>query len=349
LTVRDAIGALPVPAFFQRNLNPAEIPHHQNHWTMNPKSPKFSNGFEKSGRSFRKLSWDQPSPTVAYGHREMHVHPSGTRRVSIFEAMLLQGFPSTYQLLGNFSEQVEQVSNAVPPPLASALARSIQTSLYDRINRIQTQLLNWFEEHQRHFPWRETNDPYRILIAEKLLQQTAATPKVVQAYQEITQQYPHPNALAQASVNKLRKIIAPLGFNYRAAELPRLAQHIVELYEGRVPAKLDQLLGLPGLGDYSARAILAFAYQQDVPIVDTNLARLLYRLHGIKQPLPKNPARNRQLIAMAAALLPKGKAREFNLAALDLCALVCIARQPACAVCPLREECVQGRLATASG
>lgn len=347
LTVRDALGTLPEPAFFQRALNPAEIPYHPNHWAMNPRSPKFSNGFEKSGRSFRRLPWDQPSWTVAYGHREMHVHPNGNRRVSVFEAILLQGFPSTYQLQGNFTEQVEQVSNAVPPPLANALARAMQASLYERIARLQAKLLNWFAAHQRHFPWRETSDPYQILLAEKLLQQTAATPKVVQAFREITQQYPDLKTLARASVSKLRKIIAPLGFSYRAEELPRLAQQIVKLHGGAVPAELHQLLKLPGLGDYGARAVLAFAYQQDVPIVDTNIARLLYRLHGITQPLPKNPARNRQLIEMAAALVPKGKARDFNLAALDLCALICTARQPACAGCPLREECVYGCKVTA--
>ena len=86
---------------------------------------------DQTGRSFRRLKWDQPSPTVAYGHREIHVHPSGRRRLSIYEAMLLQGFPDEFVLEGNLSAQVEQVSNAVPPPLARSLATAIKEALQE--------------------------------------------------------------------------------------------------------------------------------------------------------------------------------------------------------------------------
>lgn len=126
LTVRSAIGGLPGPAFFSRDLARSDIPHHENHWTMQPRSVRFQNPqlLSTTGRTFRRLEWDRPSPTVAYGHREIHVHPSGDRRLSIFEAMLLQGFPAHFVLEGTLSDQVEQVSNAVPPPLAEALARA---------------------------------------------------------------------------------------------------------------------------------------------------------------------------------------------------------------------------------
>ncbi|WP_407177481.1 DNA cytosine methyltransferase [Bradyrhizobium sp. STM 3562] len=130
LTVRDAIGALPEPKFFSRNLTERDIPHHPNHWTMNPVSPRFQKrSAAHIGRCFKQLSWHKPSPTIAFGHREIYVHPSGKRRLSIFEAMLLQGFPKTFVLAGNLSEQVEQVSNAVPPPLAKSLAAAIKHSL----------------------------------------------------------------------------------------------------------------------------------------------------------------------------------------------------------------------------
>jgi len=130
-TVRQAIGNLAPPVFFARDLNPSEIPVHQNHWTMRPKSPRFLNpeAPQKKCRSFKRLSWDKPSPTIAFGHREIHVHPSGTRRLSIYEAMLLQGFPSEFILEGNLSEQVEQVSNAVPPPLARSIALAVKLAL----------------------------------------------------------------------------------------------------------------------------------------------------------------------------------------------------------------------------
>lgn len=132
LTVRNAIEGLPEPAYFQRGLDKAEIPYHENHWTMRPVSKKFSlpGGARSSGRSFRRLDWDKPSLTVAYGNREIHVHPEGHRRLSIYEAMILQGFPYDFVLEGTLSEQVDQVSNAVPPPLAQALAIAIQEAFY---------------------------------------------------------------------------------------------------------------------------------------------------------------------------------------------------------------------------
>jgi len=128
--VRDAIGSLPRPKFFSHGLSEEDIPHHPNHWTMNPVSPRFkAKTAPHGGRCFKQLSWLKPSPTIAFGHREIYVHPNGKRRLSIFEAMLLQGFPETFVLEGNLSEQVEQVSNAVPPPLAKSVAAAIRRTL----------------------------------------------------------------------------------------------------------------------------------------------------------------------------------------------------------------------------
>lgn len=131
LTVRGAIGHLPQPAFFSRGLSADDIPSHPNHWTMTPRSKRFKGEADgpAPSRSFRRLSWNKPSPTVAYGHREIHVHPDGTRRLSIYEAMLLQGFPASFVLEGTLSQQVEQVSNAVPPPLARSLAAATREAL----------------------------------------------------------------------------------------------------------------------------------------------------------------------------------------------------------------------------
>lgn len=133
LTLRDCISNLPEPVFYKKGLDSSQFPIHPNHWTMQPKSKKFKNlpppEIKKKPRSFRRLYWDQPSDTVAYGHNEIHIHPNGDRRLSIYEAMLLQGFPSGrdgYQLLGTLSEQVSLVSDAVPPPLANILAHSIK-------------------------------------------------------------------------------------------------------------------------------------------------------------------------------------------------------------------------------
>ncbi|MGY6273869.1 DNA cytosine methyltransferase [Achromobacter denitrificans] len=134
VTVKQAIGNLPEATLFERTLTPAEIGHHPNHWTMRPKSARFSVpqvSTRRPGRCFVKLDWDKPSRTVAYGHREIHVHPNGHRRLSIYEAMLLQGFPKEYRLMGTLSQQVTQVSNAVPPPVATALATQLISHLTD--------------------------------------------------------------------------------------------------------------------------------------------------------------------------------------------------------------------------
>ena len=130
-TVREVIGDLEEPAYFQHGLDPDDFPLHRNHWTMQPRSPRFENPDTSTGdgRSFKRLQWDVASPTIAFGHREIHVHPSGHRRLSIYEALLLQGFPDSFELEGNLSEQVEQVSNAVPPPLARSVANAVKLAL----------------------------------------------------------------------------------------------------------------------------------------------------------------------------------------------------------------------------
>lgn len=129
--VADFISDLPEPAFFSYKIEIEDIPHHPNHWTMRPKSKRFLSGdMPAGGRSFIKVEWDKPSRTVAYGNREIHIHPSGTRRLSIYEAMLLQGFEHDYVLSGNLSEQVKQVSNAVPPPVAFQIAKSLREQLF---------------------------------------------------------------------------------------------------------------------------------------------------------------------------------------------------------------------------
>lgn len=184
------------------------------------------------------------------------------------------------------------------------------------------------------------------MVAEKLLQQTAATKAVTEAYTEITRRYPNASALGRAPLRALQRIISPLGFHYRANELKRLAKAILARHAGRIPCELRDLLHLPGVGDYCARAVLAFGFQKDLPIVDTNVARFLYRVFGLRGSLPNNPARNRKLIQLAASLVPQGRARDFNLAVLDLCATVCTASAPDCLRCPLRKECVFGRSET---
>ena len=129
-TVSDAILDLGEPTLFERGLDMSRHPVHPNHWCMVPKSDRFKDNRlipgDCSQRSFRTLEWERPSYTVAYGNREVHVHPSGVRRLSVYEAMLLQGYPSDYVLRGTMSDQFQQVSQAVPPPMAKAVAEAIK-------------------------------------------------------------------------------------------------------------------------------------------------------------------------------------------------------------------------------
>lgn len=133
-TLASVLKGLPEPAYFSKNADPREFPHHPNHWCMAPKSPRFASGGltegDSSHRSFKVLAWDKPSVTVAYGHREVHVHPDCHRRLSIYEAMQLQGFPHEYELLGSLSSQIDQVSEAVPPAMAEAVAHSVSAMLH---------------------------------------------------------------------------------------------------------------------------------------------------------------------------------------------------------------------------
>ena len=132
-TVRDCIHGLPEPVYNSPGLDPRSFPVHPNHWCLVPRSSKFADAKleegQMYGRSFRTLCWDKPSWAVAYGHREVHVHPNGHRRLSIYEAMLLQTFPKTYQLTGNMSAQIRLVSEAVPVRLAWHIAKSVRESL----------------------------------------------------------------------------------------------------------------------------------------------------------------------------------------------------------------------------
>lgn len=134
LTVASKLKGLPPPLLFKRGTQKDDIAFHPNHWTMNPQSRKFTDGSltnsHKQGRSFRVLEWEKPSLTVAYGNREIHIHPDAQRRLSVYEAMLLQGFPGHYELIGTLSDQIRQVSDTIPPQLGAALGKAIYDTLY---------------------------------------------------------------------------------------------------------------------------------------------------------------------------------------------------------------------------
>lgn len=200
-------------------------------------------------------------------------------------------------------------------------------------------MLTWFSWAKRDFPWRQSEDPFAILIAEKLLQQTAAREAVRKAFQTLLETYPTPEQLADASPQDVHLVLAPLGLNYRADELRELCRVLIADHGGKVPSTKKELLTLPGVGEYTARAVLCFAYGHNIAIVDTNVARVLYRVYGLTGRFPSNPARKRNLIELADQMIPAGRAKEFNLAILDLAADVCRPRRPKCNLCPISQDC----------
>lgn len=204
---------------------------------------------------------------------------------------------------------------------------------------IQKYLLDWFAHTGRQFPWRLTTNSYEVLLAEKLLQQTTVRNDVIIAYQKLLIMYPTICKLSKAENKHIEAIIQPLGLHYRAQEIIKLAQFIIDKHNGVIPKNLELLLQLPGIGDYTARALLCFAFGEDTPVVDTNVARIFYRLFNLPGKMPQNPARKRALIEIAETLVPVGMARQFNWALIDLGALVCKTATPKCAECPLEAIC----------
>lgn len=196
-------------------------------------------------------------------------------------------------------------------------------------------LRTWFRAHQRIIVWRSPDTtPWGILLSEVMSQQTPVA-RVEPIWQEWIERWPTPTAFAAASPDEILRSWGSLGYPRRALRLLECARAIVRDHDGEVPALLDDLLALPGIGDYTARAVLAFAFGQAVPVVDTNVRRVVSRLvHGAFLP---GPARRADL-ADVEALLPKDWAPEFSVAIMELGALVCTPT-PRCAACPMSDQC----------
>ena len=358
MPARVVLDGLPEPAFCQKKLDPIEVPHHPNHVAMVPKSKKFTNGMLEPGgyrgRSFRVLSWDKPSYTVAYGHREVHVHPNMHRRLSIYEAMRLQGFPHSYELRGTFSQQVQLISDALPPPLGKGLAAAISKGLgytpqsqipcehttkpdEDTCVRVPVDFFaNWFKTHGRSFPWREEGvSPFGILLAEVLLKQTRAE-MVAKVWPALCKKYLNAARLESTGPEDLHHDISCLGFGrQRVTALRELSAAISE--NGGLPTQPAGLMKLPYVGVYSAHAVACFAFGLHVPVVDLSIVRLLSRLMGIEP--PSDIRRAAEVWRTAETLLPSKDVKEHNYGLLDFAAGMCKAKSPRCDECPLASTC----------
>lgn len=206
----------------------------------------------------------------------------------------------------------------------------------DERRRLQDALMAWSDTTRRDLPWRRTRDPWAILVSEVMLQQTQVA-RVEPKYAEFLASFPTPAACAAAPVADVVRLWSGLGYNRRAVNLHRTAEAVVAEHAGQIPGHLDALLALPGVGPYTARAVLAFAFERDHGVVDTNAARFLARAVA-----------GRRLTAAVAqghadGMVPRGDAWVWNQAVLDLGATVCTKRAPRCGDCPVSSACAWRR------
>ena len=194
-------------------------------------------------------------------------------------------------------------------------------------------LLSWGDAELRDLPWRRTRDPWAILVAETMLQQTQVA-RVVPRWHAFLETFPTPAACAAAPVGEVVRLWDGLGYNRRAANLHRAATVIAEEHDGAVPTELDDLLALPGVGAYTARAILAFAMERDGHgVLDTNVARVLARAVSGRR------LRAREAQQLADSLVPAGRSWAWNQTVMELGAVVCTKRAPRCEACPVAAAC----------
>jgi A/G-specific adenine glycosylase len=205
-----------------------------------------------------------------------------------------------------------------------------------KIRWFQRRLKAWAGQNYRDFPWRRTCDPYAILVAELLLQKTAAA-TVAPIYQEFLDRYPTLADLAAAPAGEVAGLLQPLGLFFRADKLRESVRVILENYQGNVPPSEAQLLQLPGVGKYIARSICANAFGQPKAVLDTNVARILQRFFGIDG--GKVKSRSPELWFAAETVAPKQQVGPWNLGLLDFGAAVCTAKNPRCGECPLQQQC----------
>jgi A/G-specific adenine glycosylase len=205
-------------------------------------------------------------------------------------------------------------------------------------------LLAWYRRHGRDLPWRRTRNPYEILVSEVMLQQTQVK-RVLEFYPRFLARYPTAEELAAAPESAVREAWDGLGYYRRASNLQRAAIEVADRHGGRFPETPEELVRLPGIGRYTAGAVASFAFGADAAILDTNAARVLTRVFGAGR---RRKGREARLWALAQAAIPAGRGYPFNQGIMDLGAMVCTARRPACPGCPVRRACRTGREATPS-
>ena len=188
------------------------------------------------------------------------------------------------------------------------------------------------------FPWRQTNDPFKILVSELFLRKTARK-QVSRLYEQFFSMYPTFEALHKADTKSIEMVIRPLGMEHiRAVALKEIAEVILSAHDGSVPCQREQLLGLPHIGPYITNAVLCFAFGKDAPLLDTNVVRVTSRIFSLRSK-KKRVREDPEMWEAVQVMIPKGEGRDFNLAILDFAFSICTAKNPKCSICPMLNIC----------
>ena len=204
--------------------------------------------------------------------------------------------------------------------------------------KFRRRLLSWYRQKGRDLPWRDTRDPYAILVSEFMLQQTQVA-TVIPYYSKWLLRFPDFGSLARASENEVLRMWQGLGYYARARNLHATAKTVMDRHDGAFPREIQQMQQLPGIGKYTAHAVASFAFNQSAPIVEANTGRVLARLFNLRESIDSGAAR-KLVWQHATDLLSKSCPATFNSAMIDLGALVCVARKPMCGPCPVKAFCL---------
>ena len=207
------------------------------------------------------------------------------------------------------------------------------------------QLLSWFDQFQRDLPWRRTPNPYRVWLSEIMLQQTRVA-AVIPYYERFLKRFPNLNALASAPEEEVLRLWSGLGYYTRARNLHQAAQEVVTEHAGRFPSRREDVLALPGIGSYTAAAILSIAFEQKHAVLDGNVARVLARLGAVRGDL-RESVRLQELQKCADAYLEPKSPGDWNQAIMELGATLCLPKSPQCLLCPVAQFCSGHKLGIA--
>jgi DNA (cytosine-5)-methyltransferase 1 len=300
---------------------------------------------------YKRLEWNGLSRSItAHIARDgyWYIHPDQDRTLSVREAARIQTFPDWFRFSGQPSLRYRQIGNAVPPLLARTIATSVHRALTLPAQRgrprangeaFRAGLIAWHAENGRDYPWREQVDAWHVLMAEVCLHRTRAD-QVRPVYEALAELAPTPAAMVENADEAIR-VMRSLGLRWRAENMLRIAQALVDEHDGEVPSEELELRRLPGVGDYVANAVLTFGFGRRAVIVDTNTERIVGRVCG-REKTPRWQLRL-DLHEFAGRAGPDAA---FNYALLDLGALVCRAGAPLCDECPVGDRhCATHRMA----